>query len=738
MTFGFFQRVEGKTYGLPALRPEENARLENLVGKVVQVAPNALGTGRIAEASGEAQPLEAAPPENEFTLLNVSSDEAAAQIATSATLPLIVNNSLLPSFPPIGNQEQLGSCVAWGSTYYQATHEIGLLNTVNNQQGMQGVLSPKWTYDLLNGGVDDGLSVLSAYQLLAINGAPSIVNFPYDANYTAWDLHVQDWVSAINNRMASYALIPGLGGSGAQNLTAIKTALVNGHVLTFATFIDSWVFTQVKHDPQNLDNNHVGELAAVYMNGTDGGHFMTIVGYNDNLWIDVNGNGEVDAGERGAFLIANSWGTSWGNQGFVWISYDAFLAASGVHGGPNAGRVPAGIYLNSNVITVAPKAKHYSPSLIAQFSLSQADRNQIAIQAGISNVNQTTPAATLADYGLTNQGGALEFNGANPSSAQAMTFALDYTDLLASATGSTAERFYLTVGDDATGNPTTLNSYTLLDLVHNNQVSASNLPKSYDDASGTVFIDYNFSQGIVPAPVVPTVFFTSPQSGATLEGTVSVSASASDSLGIASVQLYVDSVLSGAMTLSSGAYTASLSTTKLSNGSHTLEAIATNTSGHTAQATMSVQVENPVVRPSLFLNAGGPTLSYAGQVWTNDSGYVSGTVSTGVSRLPFANPVYDTERVGPMTYHFNVPNGNYSVTLKFAEIFFTHPRQRVFNAAINGTSVIQSLDLIAAAGYGVPYDRTFPVSVTNGSIVIAFSETVNFAKISAIEIVPVP
>lgn len=35
---------------------------------------------------------------------------------------------------------------------------------------------------------------------------------------------------------------------------------------------------------------------------------MTLVGYNDNIWVDINGNGIVDNGEKGAFKIANSWG----------------------------------------------------------------------------------------------------------------------------------------------------------------------------------------------------------------------------------------------------------------------------------------------------------------------------------------------------------------------------------------------------------------------------------------------
>ena len=41
------------------------------------------------------------------------------------------------------------------------------------------------------------------------------------------------------------------------------------------------------------------------------GHAMTIVGYDDN----VNG---------GSFLVVNSWGEDWGNNGYMWYNYNDF------------------------------------------------------------------------------------------------------------------------------------------------------------------------------------------------------------------------------------------------------------------------------------------------------------------------------------------------------------------------------------------------------------------------------
>ena len=501
--------VKASQYGLAKLRYEEFIYLENDVDKVIKVEPNDIGHIRMSRhlQSNNFPPEDiSSVASEEFTTAKISIAEAHSLIGSSSSLPSSVNNSLLPSFPPIGDQGQLGSCVAWGSTYYQASHEIGLLNGYNNKTSFTHVLSPKWMYDLIDGGEDEGSSVSFAYQVLSVNGAASILSFPYNNNYTAWDLNTQDWIAAMSNRLSSYSLIPGLNG----NLTAIKQALNNGHVLTFATFIDSWQFTIIKRDPLNLNNLHVGEYACTYMNGQNGGHFMTIVGYDDTLWIDINGNGRVDSGERGAFLIANSWGSNWGNHGFIWIAYDAFLSQSAVIHGPSVGRVPAGIYLNNSVIMVSPKAANYTPSLVAEFALTQHTRNQITAQIGASSTSQNRPTSLITILG--NQGGALEFNGSAPSSRlETVTFAADLTDLLPS--DSTTNRYYLSVGDSTTGNPTTLYSFALIDTIHNRQVRNSFQPKSYDNTSGLVYIDYAF-RAIGSAP--PTIAFTTPSEAAVL------------------------------------------------------------------------------------------------------------------------------------------------------------------------------------------------------------------------------
>lgn len=52
--------------------------------------------------------------------------------------------------------------------------------------------------------------------------------------------------------------------------------------------------------------------------GKGGGHAVLLVGWDDEY---PSGNFNHDPGSDGAWLVKNSWGDSWGDKGFFWISY---------------------------------------------------------------------------------------------------------------------------------------------------------------------------------------------------------------------------------------------------------------------------------------------------------------------------------------------------------------------------------------------------------------------------------
>jgi hypothetical protein len=99
----------------------------------------------------------------------------------------------------------------------------------------------------------------------------------------------------------------------------------------------------------------------------------------------------------------------------------------------------------------------------------------------------------------------------------------------------------------------------------------------------------------------PTVSITAPATGATVAGTITVSASASDNVGVAGVQFQLDGTNLGTEDISSP-YSTSWNTTSASNGTHTLSAIARDAAGNKSTATVSVTVSN--IPPTSALGMG--------------------------------------------------------------------------------------------------------------------------------------
>jgi hypothetical protein len=417
---------------------------------LLAVRPNALRRQRaLAEAQARGQPVPAitAWPEAQTVLRAQAGTKAsaAAQMkaeAQAAASVSVVDNSLLAAFPPIRTQDSLNACVPFSVVYYALTYEVALAKGWDAKNGGDAFrFSPKWAYNLVNGGSDGGTTPGAVFDVLGSGGAVSWSTMPYvgngsnPLNYRGWPTATPAvWRTALATQVpAGINLSNSIYINGQTEISLIKDLVANGRVLPFATQVLRWV--------QGTASG--GAKVCPWLRSSQGsgaGHMMTIVGYDDGLWLDANGNGAQDAGEIGAFKVANSWGTSDWNAGFRWILYDAFLPVSAISGAP-ADRVAANAGQAVYWLTLAP-----APKILAEITLNHSMRRDLTMAVGVAATG--TPAPDINSYAYSTlfvgTGGPYAFSGDAPA-MQSVTLTVDFGAL--EPQPAAARRFFVGVKD---------------------------------------------------------------------------------------------------------------------------------------------------------------------------------------------------------------------------------------------------------------------------------------------------
>ena len=387
-------------------------------------------TGDLSLEDGEyAEDVEVIQTTDEY--FNTISN-GARLLRNTTSLPDSVDNSQSKYFPPIGSQGSIGSCVCWAQTYYQFSYTVN--KQLDRTATYENSFSPKFTYNFENGGYDHGSTDEGVYENLAKNGAPSIKTVPYDNDYLSWSANEEAWIEAAEHKLKSYQYfdipkdVTFITSADDSDLNTIKTALSNGDILTFSTCIGSWSYSFIKNNSNVPENEkYVGEHVVTHRDGYNGGHRMTLVGYNDNIWTDINGNNIVDDGEMGAFKIANSWGTNYCNDGFVWVAYDALNKVSAVKDVDFlSGRLP----IIERISRIDIEANDVNSNIFLKYTLNSAARNQTPVEL-VAEIDGTEVVEYLFPYNIfsvINSDATYSYNGT--TTAEDGTFMIELSEYL--------------------------------------------------------------------------------------------------------------------------------------------------------------------------------------------------------------------------------------------------------------------------------------------------------------------
>lgn len=159
----------------------------------------------------------------------------------------------------------------------------------------------------------------------------------------------------------------------------------------------------------------------------------------------------------------------------------------------------------------------------------------------------------------------------------------------------------------------------------------------------------------------------------------------------------------------------------------------------TDDVTVTVIAANPAMVLNA-INAGGPAytdtqgLGYRADTWF--TGGATASSSANIAATADAS-LYQTERSGDFAYNVPVSGGthDYLLVLKFADPTATGAGQRVFGVSVNGSLLVDNLDLYAVAGANTALDLVLPVTATTDSLNVQFQTQAGStqpAKVNAI------
>lgn len=415
------------------------------------------------------------------------------QDASTDELPEHWNNAETSYFPPVFNQSG-GSCGVSSRVGYMLNEELNAYRGTNAKLD-ENHLAPNFQYPFSYNGT--GKDVMAYY--VGYPDARTYGGFPYSktigfyettANNAGWMQGYDKWFTAMHNRIWSTANFPtgvigkpsnntgnwGYGGFG-EGALAVKRWLYNhngddsfqtGGLCGLGCASGGYCL----YIPSSTTNDELGVTGKYFwVLGTSVDHAITLVGYDDRIEFDLDGNGTV--GERnnsdgydevGAWIIVNSWG-GWCNSGFIYVPYALATPTCTRTETTNSNSETVYKYTPNSNSGWTPEIynirKDYSPDRTIKITMSFTQRSAIQLQAGVStNLDATYPDEILTFHHFNYQGDGdgdsddamtpMLGRWANGVHYEAMEFGYDLTDLGSSFDRSQPLKYFFIINSKST------------------------------------------------------------------------------------------------------------------------------------------------------------------------------------------------------------------------------------------------------------------------------------------------
>ncbi len=417
----------------------------------------------------------------------------------TATIYIIEKKSssvdLSAYLPPIGSQ--IGnSCVAWSVGYYQKTfkegREKGWDLTAKNHQ-----CSPTFIFG--QAGFSSGMYFGDAYTILKQQGCASLEAMPH-TSATLYSLPtINQFEEGMPQRLSAQTDIDYL-----KVIEDIRNKLAAGEVVGIGVNVYSdWLSASGGNDVHNGPPNGTTYL---------GGHGLTVIGYDDNrAYTDAGGYTQY-----GAFKIANSWGSTWSTDGYIWFSYSAMQS------------------FTYSRYSMADR-NNYSVGATARFKIEHPAYSQLFVEVGVGN--PASPTWKTSPY--RNQ----------IRTITEWEYSFDLTDAAAYLPPGPANKWYLKVYDSASGSTGSLKQF---EIIQNNIIySAVGLPSAIPDNNASGITLYITGPAVINTPPTRPTVSINPVSPKTADDLICLASGSLDADGdpiTYSYSWYKDAVVQSALT----------------------------------------------------------------------------------------------------------------------------------------------------------------------------------------------